>query len=291
MSQRSVHDVTDWSKKFFEKIIADIEADKPFSVVRYGDGELTCMMHAKKGGGGVNYDGDLYSPILGNMIKDSIMNPTITDNFHYCLGEHCHQIGLVRDLTRDRIWNASIRFEDAFVFVHAGMDGRLQDFVDLLNTKHSIFVAPEYLQVLPINFNERVVTPKNNSFGKKDDIAKEVIAKLPENETSIVVCALGMSAIPIILNLYRSNGSKHTFIDIGSVFDPYVEEGRYRSHFEKISKKLNFKNDTRNKRGGGQASAKGSFDNDAGRKFNSHRRRKKASKRSVSKALQSDKVA
>ena len=48
MSQRSVHDVTDWSRKFFDKVVADIEADKPFSVLRYGDGELTCMMHAKK---------------------------------------------------------------------------------------------------------------------------------------------------------------------------------------------------------------------------------------------------
>jgi hypothetical protein len=285
MSQRSVHDVTDWSRKFFDKVIADIEADKPLSVLRYGDGELTCMMHSKKGGGGVNYDGDLYSPILGNMIKDSIMNPTIADNFHYCLGEHCHQIGLIRDLTRDRIWNASIKFEDAFVFVHAGMDGRLQKLVDLLNQKHSIFVAPEYLQTLPIAFNERVISPKNNSFGKKDDIAKEIISKLSENETSVVVCALGMSAIPIILNLYRSNGSKHTFIDIGSVFDPYVEDGKYRSHFEKIKTKLNFKNDTGNKGRNRQASSKGAFNNDGGRKYNSHRKRKKASKRSVSEAL------
>ena len=119
MSVGSVHNSNEWSEKFFARMMGMIEADKPFTIVRYGDGELTCIMHAKKGGGGVNYDGDHYSPELGHMIQDSVMHPIVAENFFYALGEHCHQIGLVRDLVRDKKWNASLSFQDAFVFVHA----------------------------------------------------------------------------------------------------------------------------------------------------------------------------
>ncbi len=288
MSVGSVHNSNEWSEKFFARMMRMIEADEPFTIVRYGDGELTCIMHAKKGGGGVNYDGDHYSPELGHMIQDSVMHPIVAENFFYALGEHCHQIGLVRDLVRDKKWNASLSFQDAFVFVHAGIDGRLQKLVDLCNERHSVFVGPEYLQKIPINFNERVVSLDHNSFAKKAEIIREIESHLVDAEKSIVICALGMSAIPILRELYQKFGLRHTFIDIGSVFDPYVENGMYRSHFAKIQTKLNFEYDKRNKRRSGQAFKEGSLPDDGGRTYNSNRRRKKARKRAMQKALQSD---
>jgi len=217
------------------------------------------------------------------------MNPIIAENFFYALGEHCHQIGLVRDLVRDKKWNASLSFQDAFVFVHAGIDGRLQKLVDLCNERHSIFVAPEYLQKLPINFDNRVVSPDHNSFTKKGEIVAEIAQHLGEVENSIVICALGMSSIPILKELYQKFGTRHTFIDIGSVFEPYVENGMYRSHFDKIKTELNFEYDKRSARRNRQAVEKGSLFNDGGGTYNSHRRRKKERKKRMQKAVQSDK--
>lgn len=285
MSVGSVHDSNEWSEAFFADMMQRIRKKDPFTLVRYGDGELTCIMHAKKGGGGVNYDGDLYSAELGNMIQDSVMNPIIAENFFYALGEHCHQIGLVRDLIRDKKWNASVKFQDAFVFVHAGIDGRLQELVDLVSENKSIFVAPEYLQTIPIKFDGRITTLDHNSFVDRNKIVEEIEALLNPDEHTIVLCALGMSAIPILRTLYQKFGTRHTFIDIGSVFDPYVENGMFRSHFAKIKTKLNFENDKRNKRRSGQAFEKGSLPDDGGRTYNSHRRRKKARKRAMQKAV------
>ena len=234
----SVHDSNDWSEALFSRIIESIQSENPITIVRYGDGELTCVMYAKKGGGGFNYDGDLYDANLGAMIKDTILNPIAESNFVYALGEHCRHVGFVSTLERDKLWNPNIKWEDAFVFVHAGIDGRLQSLIDLINEQHSIFVAPEYLHGIKVDFDTYVTTTEHRSFTAKDEIERKVEEQLSQDSPSIVICALGMSAIPIIHSLYRKFGNSHTFIDIGSVFDPYVSDGKYRSHFDKIQKKL-----------------------------------------------------
>lgn len=285
------HDPNEGSVAFFQALLDNITSGKPQSVVRYGDGELSCILSARKGKLGQNYDGDLYSKPLGDAIGKSLLSPIDSENYHYCLGSHCHHIGLVRDLVKYKIWNPSINFKDAFVFVHAGINGELQKLIDYVQSNHSVLVAPEYLHDIPINFSSRVISPNNNSFLDQKNIEEKIEERISKEGHSVVLCALGMSAIPIIQSLYLKHGNSHSFLDIGSILDPYVENGKYRSHFEKITHKLTFDYDKRNKRGNRQTALQGAQVDDGGRAYNSHRRRKKASKRRLSKAVQSNKVA
>jgi hypothetical protein len=56
-------------------------------------------------------------------------------------------------------------------------------------------------------------------------------------EKSVFLFCTGMSTIPIIYYLHNKLKGRHFLIDIGSVLDPYVEEGRYRSWMELIPPK------------------------------------------------------
>ena len=234
----SVHDVTDGSIKFFKHIVDSLKEDKPLSVIRYGDGELVCVMNLKKGLGGHNADGDPYLPELGQQIKDSIMNPFKDENFHHAFGAHCVVTGFVTELEKQRIWNSSIHFEDAFVFIHAGIDGRLENLIDLLNEKHSIFVAPKYMHDININFDTIIEAPKTAASRDATRLEKEIGEALHTSEMSIVIMPIGMSAIPLVRSLFKKHGKKHTFLDFGSPFDAYVKSDVQRSHFAKIQNKL-----------------------------------------------------
>ena len=234
----SVHDVNESSVKFYKHIVDSLKEDKPLSVVRYGDGELVCVMNLKKGLGGHNADGDAYLPELGQAIKESIMQPIKDANFHHAFGAHCVVAGFVTELQKQRIWNAEIQFQDAFVFIHAGIDGRLQELIELLNKKHSIFVAPKYMHDININFNTIIEAPETSAFRDASRLEKEVEEALHKSDMSIVIMPIGMSAIPLVQSLFKKHGKKHTFIDFGSPFDAYVKSHVHRSHFDKIQNKL-----------------------------------------------------
>lgn len=233
-----VHDTNESSVKFFQHIIDSIKENKPLSFVRYGDGELLCMMNLKKGLGGQNADGDAYLPDLGEALKDSIMHPVKEENFHHGFGAHCTEAGFVRELERQRIWNFTIKFQDAFVFIHAGIDGRLQKLIELLNQKHSIFVAPKYLHDININFDKVIEAPNRSAYRDSARLEKEIDDALHKSDMSIVILPIGMSAIPVVHSLYKKHGDKHTFLDFGSPFDAYVKSDVHRSHFDKIQNKL-----------------------------------------------------
>ena len=43
-------------------LLDEIDSKRPFSLVRFGDGELQCIVRTYKGNGGENGDGDPYLP-------------------------------------------------------------------------------------------------------------------------------------------------------------------------------------------------------------------------------------
>ena len=79
----SVHDTNVKSEALFARIIDSIQSELPITIVRYGDGELVCIINSKRGGGGLNYDGDPYDADLGVMIRDTILNPISQANFNF----------------------------------------------------------------------------------------------------------------------------------------------------------------------------------------------------------------
>ena len=54
---------------FYRFILDEIDANRTFSLIRFGDGELQCIINTSTGYGGGNADGDPYLPKLGEYLK------------------------------------------------------------------------------------------------------------------------------------------------------------------------------------------------------------------------------
>lgn len=220
------------SDPFFAELISKISQDIPVSVARYGDGEVMCAIAVRKGQGGTNADGDRYNPSLGKLLIDTFKNPINDPNFYYAYGPHCHKMGFTTRLKQDKIWNDSIKWQDAYVFINAGINGSLQQLIELLNEKPSILLAPKYLHDLPIDFDHKIAVAGKQAFGAYGEYEKKLREATSDGRQYIVILIAGMSATWMTHELFKLHGTKHSFLDFGSPFDAYALNSPIeRSHF------------------------------------------------------------
>ena len=221
--------------KFYQFLLDEIDGNRPFGLIRYGDGELGCVAQLKKGRGGKNHDGDPYLPYLCEYLKNMILNPTRADNFYYCLNGEYANCGVRTDLQKKKSWNNDIRWQDAYVFIEALLHNRLDEFISRLNTNHSVLVGAKYMHKVDIDFDEKIEISGIAAFGESGRVIKELDAILSEKTNSIVVFTAGMSANVFVNEAFKKWGNQHTFIDLGSVLDSMVESRIHRSYFNQLN--------------------------------------------------------
>ena len=219
---------------FYRFILDEIDSKRPFSFIRFGDGELQCIVRTFKGRGGQNADGDPYLPKLGEYLKKIILNPTRSDSFHYCLNGEYASGDVRNDLQKKGCWNDKIRWQDAYVFIHALLDNKLDEFISRLNKNHSVLVGAKYMHEVDIDFDDKIEIAGIASFGESGRVIKELDAILSEEKKSIVVFTAGMSANVFVNEAFKKWGTQHTFIDLGSVLDSMVESRIHRSYFSQL---------------------------------------------------------
>ena len=219
---------------FYRFLLEEIDSNRTFSLIRFGDGELKCILSTIKGGGGVNGDGDPYLPKLGEYLRKMILNPTRSDSFHYCLNGEYFRGSVGNDLQKKESWNDKIRWQDAYVFIHALMENRFDEFISRLNKNHSVLVGAKYMHKVDIDFDEKIEIAGMASFGESGRVIKELDEILSEEKKSIVVFTAGMSANVFVNEAFKKWGTQHTFIDLGSVLDSMVESRIHRSYFSQV---------------------------------------------------------
>jgi len=223
-------------KKQYFWMLDKIENKDNLSHIRLGDGECVCALSEHRDLGGTqNYDGDTYGlKGLSTEMINALVNPILSDSFIYGLASHTGS--WTPEMKEYGIWSDKIVFRQAELFIWASVVGEIDILFNMVNQRNSVLVAPKYLHNTNIKFNTYIETPPQNTWDTNGAQLVEEIYQisLKQPKDTIFCFCTGMSAIPLIYHLHKKIAERHTLLDIGSVIDPYVEKGRYRSWMELI---------------------------------------------------------
>jgi len=208
-----------------------VAGENPFSFSRWNDGQWRMVLGVTKGQTG---DGHKYAKEIGDDLVDVLLGRP-----EYMLGIQGLSLrGSLGEKVRPWIEDAGIedlRWFDADVFHHACRDNKLAPMIRLLLERKVIVVGPPRMESLPFA-SKFVSIPKTDTYYEKQRIINQVAAMLQGSEPAVVSISAGWTANLLISELYPRFGDRHTFIDFGSVWDPYV--GVYSRGY---MKKGNFK--------------------------------------------------
>ena len=100
-------------------------------------------------------------------------------------------MGFTTDL-QDKIWNDN-QVAGCLRVHQCGINGTLQQLIELLNEKPSILLAPKYLHDLPIDFDHKIAVAGKQALGHTG-ITKENFDTISDGRQYIVILIVGMSA-------------------------------------------------------------------------------------------------
>lgn len=189
--------------------------NEPFSLARYGDGEMLCIMKTK----GHNCDGHEYFRDLGIALANSLIQPK--DYLHCIAPKVMHR---KNGLTEASVaWikknSPSLEWYDSETILNASLAGELNPFLMAICSRRVMLVGPKYLRALPI-YQEFVEVPRINAWLHYDEI-RHAILKNAYQVDVILFCA-GMTSKVLIWTLYDGLGKNRYLLDIGSTFDCFV---------------------------------------------------------------------
>lgn len=210
----------------FDTFLSYLREGKPFSFSRWGDGELNSLLKID-GDGYANTDGHKYFDDMGEALASILISKP-----QYFLGRqrfgfeerYPEQINAFME-TYDL---GALNWVNADLFHHASIKGHFEQFFDVLVKRDGpvILVGPDYLKDLGRFFNVHVSVPEKNCWLERERIIESVRFNLLGLKTNgigaIVLFVAGMPANYMVDVLHKEFGEVHTFLDIGSVLDPYV---------------------------------------------------------------------
>jgi hypothetical protein len=210
------------SQSTFDGMLSDLKTYRNFKFARYGDGEANCM----KGKKGHNCDGHEYFPDLGLKLRD-----VLEDKPTYMIGVQPLLVSTEPAFVKKYFTGLDIY--DADVLHSASIDGRIPEFMDALHDRSVMFVGPFRLMMLADKFQQllgsRLIdVPEKNCWTKYEKTIEAL--ELALRLSDVVLLSCGMMAECII---HHFRDYEATFIDCGSVFDPYCGV-KSRSYHHKL---------------------------------------------------------
>lgn len=211
-------------------LTAKIAGDEPFALTRWGDGEWRCILGPHKG---ANCDGVPYEAGLSNGLRRVLQKRP-----NYLLGmqpqawrESSPQIQafLAENGLTDLAWF------DADI-VHANVETpAFADMLEALRKRRTLVIGPDHLQAALWSLFgcERFVNvPARQCFRALRTIVMDAKQLLQDAPPTVVSVSASMPAEIIIDMLWDWVGHRgHSFIDYGSVWDPYG--GRFRRSYQR----------------------------------------------------------
>lgn len=202
-----------------------IDSKIPFAFSRWGDGEWYNVNKKQ----GKNCDGNIYYTDLGDALLDIVSEPR-----DYFMGmQTLMSFSVSQAMKYPQSWG------DSDVLHKASMSNKLDTFIQSLNNVHVVYIGNESLK--PLSFiNEFIEIPYNNVWLMRDHIMKAMYDTFDPNVYKVYCLSAGMAANVFIHDLWSINKT-NAYIDVGSVFDPYVGRNSRRyhetlNHLNKITK-------------------------------------------------------
>lgn len=207
-------------KVTYTRIVDDLKSNKAFKFSRFGDGEWNCIF----GKLGVNCDGHKYFPELGTALRKVVLSEP-----NYTVG--LQPLSMSYDRTeqiKEFCGGLKINWVNADVLHNASIDGELDKFVNALRGRYVILVGPAHLSSFFVNC-VHILTLPLNCWIEYEAIQQQIAFHIEGVNNAVVLFAASMMSEVLI---HDFADYPHTFIDIGSVLDPYCGVNSRRYHYK-----------------------------------------------------------
>lgn len=208
-------------KLTLEDIIYKLENKIPFAFSRWGDGEWLNVNESN----GANCDGNIYYEDLGFELKKIALVPQ-----DYYMGIMTH---IYNDEAHYYVKRESEKYpqqwHDSDILHKASIDDKLKDLITALHNSYIVYIGNESLKKLDFT-NEFIEIPYSNCWDIQDEIINKIKLTFALNYHKVYLFSAGMATNVFIDKLWKSNNT-NTYLDVGSVFDPYV--GRLTRNYHK----------------------------------------------------------
>jgi hypothetical protein len=202
----------------YAKMIDDLKSHKAFKFARYGDGEWNCIFNKA----GHNCDGHQYFTALGASLRRVILSEP-----KYIVGMQPLSMSYERsEQIKQLCTGLKINWVNADVLHNASIDRVLDKFLFALQGRYIILVGPTHLY----NFFENCVhiaIPSVNCWLEYENIRQQIEFHTDGVNNAVVLLAASMMSEVLIDDFADTH---HTFIDVGSVLDPYCNVRSRRYH-------------------------------------------------------------
>lgn len=197
-----------------------IRENKPFTLARFGDGEVLCMQlapHWLK----ENCDGSKFLPELVEPMRQIFRNQY---PYYHCLldcsfdlnGEYFKKF--IEETCPD------MPFYDGEIWQHLSFSDRIVELTTSIAPYNPVFVGGKHLLEVQhmngIGNIENIITNSKDAFKQFNEIVETVLESHSEG-SRFFAFSCGFASKPIIDTLFPYIGHDSFLIDFGSVFDPY----------------------------------------------------------------------
>jgi len=194
-------------KMNYEEILLKIKNKEPFAFSRWGDGEWLNIRKAP----GQNCDGNIYYHDLGDELKKIVS----VKQDYYLGAQDYKKFNLFSDVEnyQNQDWL------DADVFHKASMNGELDNLIDTLKEIEVAYIGNISLKELSF-IDTFVSIPYKNVWKFREKVVELIKSTISDHHKTYLFSA-GMATNVFIHELWNYN-KQNTYIDVGSIFDPYV---------------------------------------------------------------------
>lgn len=223
----------------YEEFLEKIKNKESFSFARYGDGEWTAITQSRPENA-VNVDGHLFYKDMGEALANVLKSkPSYYLGMQRFAFEETHKDQIQKFIADNML--DDIKWVNADVWHHASIHNEFHKFFEALHDRVVLLVGPEYLTCTDWDGNRlwhRLQIPDKNCWLERDDIFYRLTAWLDAHEnaggeSAVVLLCASMPAKWLIDELNNNHWTSHTFLDMGSVFDPYCGRSS-RGYHKKI---------------------------------------------------------
>ena len=220
----------EWTQKDTEElseICEKLRDNVPFAFSRWGDGEWIMVSKTYDERKNANIDGNIYYDDLADKLKYIVsqkqdyymghMKMPIADPYGNSL-EHMKDEYPQNWINSDLLHGLSIRNQIPYM-------------LELLDSIHVVYIGNESLKTLPF-IDEFIEIPYKNVWNSYDQVLTNIKDHIQDNKHKTFLFSAGMATNVFVDDLWKYN-KNNTYMDIGSVFDPYVgrrSRGYMRDH-------------------------------------------------------------